>query len=52
MEVIRLCPKLTDAHIYLNKMNKMKVKLMTQVFSRWWFDEASLQMGLVFFLLY
>ena len=29
----RLCPKLTDTHVDLSKINKMKVKLMSQVFS-------------------
>ncbi|XP_074033220.1 transposable element P transposase [Leptinotarsa decemlineata] len=30
---LRMCYKLTDAHIYKSKMNKMKVKTCTQVFS-------------------
>ncbi|KAB0796798.1 hypothetical protein PPYR_10859 [Photinus pyralis] len=33
MDPTRLCVKLTDAHIYAKHMNKMKVSLMTQVFS-------------------
>lgn len=30
----RTCNRLTDAHIYENKMKKMKVKYATQVFSQ------------------
>ncbi|KAJ3666419.1 hypothetical protein Zmor_001861 [Zophobas morio] len=33
MDSTRLCPKLTDRHIFPEKMNKMKVSLMAQVFS-------------------
>lgn len=33
MEFVRLCPKLTDGHVMVDKMNKMKVSTMTRVFS-------------------
>jgi hypothetical protein len=33
MDDTKLCTKLTDAHIFEKKMNKMKVSHMTQVFS-------------------
>ncbi|KAH0818544.1 hypothetical protein GEV33_004247 [Tenebrio molitor] len=33
MEDVRLCPKLTDGHILGDKMKKMKVSAMAQVFS-------------------
>lgn len=33
MEATRLCPKLSDQNIYPDKMNKMKVSTMAQVFS-------------------
>ncbi|RZC40252.1 uncharacterized protein BDFB_011654, partial [Asbolus verrucosus] len=32
-ESTRLCPKLSDGHIYAAKLNKMKVSVTTQVFS-------------------
>ncbi|KAJ8913343.1 hypothetical protein NQ315_008733 [Exocentrus adspersus] len=32
-ESIRLCPKLTDRHVFASKINKMKVSSCTQVFS-------------------
>lgn len=33
MDETSLCTKLIDAHVFVEKMNKMKVKLMSQVFS-------------------
>jgi hypothetical protein len=33
MDETTLCAKLTDAHIFPKKTNKMKVSLMAQVFS-------------------
>lgn len=33
MDVTRLCPKLTDGHVMPEKINKMKVSTMAQVFS-------------------
>ena len=31
-DVIRLCPKLTEKHVYPNNFQKMRVNLATQVF--------------------
>lgn len=30
----KMCPKLTDGHIYASKMKKMKVNIAAQVFSQ------------------
>ncbi|KAK9678986.1 Transposase protein [Popillia japonica] len=33
MDETRMCPKLTDSHVFAEKINKMKVSIMAQVFS-------------------
>ena len=33
-ENFKLCPKLTDAHVYYDKVKKMKVRMAAQVFSQ------------------
>lgn len=30
----KICPKITDSHVYSAKLKKMKVKMATQIFSR------------------